>query len=294
MILRRILRSSPAIVGPSIQGQCSAESQIFPQPWIRLLSIITWGWWPPHWWREPSWCQRWQRFSHHLQPPEVAVVCPIKRQDVALLFLLVSCKDSPSSTALDWHEQSDKKFRRFGRRNQLSDRTCPQIISAFGKHYWNWSFTAVTICDFDVRNKPYCLTFFPCQHRDQKCKWIGPLNNLFFYRRYQRDRAGLLDPLPYNLYHICLLTRGVLGLYENTHRHAPFSQKIHHFWWIVTTSGWWTHTEYLFMEMKIKMFHLPSCCSNGIANNRHLVKDLVHIGDITPRLKTRSLSQYLV
>ena len=140
----------------------------------------------------------------------------------------------------------------------------------------------------------FCLTFFPCQHRDQKCKWIGPLYNLFFYRRYQRDRAGLLDPLPYNLYHICLLTRGVLGLYENTHRHAPFSQKIHHFWWIVTTSGWWTHTEYLFMEMKTKMFHLPSCCSNGIANNRHLVKDLVHIGDITPRLKTRSLSQYLV
>ena len=169
--------SSPAIVGPSIQGQCSAESQIFPQPWIRLLSIITWGWWPPHWWREPSWCQRWQRFSHHLQPPEVAVVCPIKRQDVALLFLLVSCKDSPSSTALDWHEQSDKKFRRFGRRNQLSDRTCPQIISAFGKHYWNWSFTAVTICDFDVRNKPYCRVYLasPSFHVNTKTRSASEL-----------------------------------------------------------------------------------------------------------------------
>ena len=161
IILRRILRKFTCNRGSLHSRPMLCWVSNIPSTLNQtLINYQLWGWWPPHWWREPSWCQRWQRFSHHLQPPEVAVVCPIKRQDVALLFLLVSCKDSPSSTALDWHEQSDKKFRRFGRRNQLSDRTCPQIISAFGKHYWNWSFTAVTICDFDVRNKPYCRVHF--------------------------------------------------------------------------------------------------------------------------------------
>ena len=79
---------------------------------------------------------------------------------------------------------------------------------------WNWFGKSVHA--FEASNslyKSYLLpvTSSPSQRRDQNCKWIGPLYNLLFH--------FIITILVID--HICLLTREVLILNENTHRHAP-------------------------------------------------------------------------